>query len=97
MLMLAHRLGKEAYDRLCYQSMQALWESGSMSDKKIRDLEKRVKDLERKLEFFINSFNLSSGDRIADLNERTRQAMEQIANELNVSLFSLFDHSERFK
>ena len=24
-----------------------------MSDKKIRDLEKRVKDLERKLEFFI--------------------------------------------
>ena len=95
--MLAHRLGEEAHDRLRYQNMQALRESGSMSDKKIRDLEKRVKDLERKLEFFINSFNLSSGDRIADLNERTRRAMEQIANELNVPLFSLFDHSERFK
>lgn len=68
-----------------------------MSDKKIRDLEKRVKDLERKLEFFINSFNLSTGDRIADLNERVRQAMEIIADEQQVSLFSLFDSKERFK
>jgi hypothetical protein len=32
MSMLAHGLGKEAYDRLRYQNMQALWESGSMSD-----------------------------------------------------------------
>tara|TARA_B100001142_G_C14179287_1_gene595505 strand:- start:500 stop:706 length:207 start_codon:yes stop_codon:yes gene_type:complete len=68
-----------------------------MSDKKIRDLEKRVKDLERKLEFFINSFNLSTGDRIADLNERVRQAMQLIADEQQVSLFSLFDSKERFK
>ncbi len=68
-----------------------------MTDKKIRDLEKRIKDLERKLEFFINSFNLSTGDRIADLNERVRQAMEIIADEQQVSLFSLFDSKERFK
>lgn len=68
-----------------------------MSEKKIRDLEKRVKDLEHKLEFFINSFNLSTGDRIADLNERVRQAMEIIADEQQVSLFSLFDSKERFK
>ena len=68
-----------------------------MTDKKIRDIEKRVKDLERKLEFFINSFNLSSGDRIADLNERTRQAMEMIADDQGVSLSSLFDSKERFK
>ena len=68
-----------------------------MTDKKIRDLEKRVKDLERKLEFFINSFNLSTGDRIADLNERVRQAMQLIADEQQVSLFSLFDSKERFK
>lgn len=68
-----------------------------MKDKKIRDLEKRVKDLERKLEFFINSFNLSSGDRIADLNERTRQAMEMIAVREGVSLAYLFDSKERFK
>ena len=68
-----------------------------MSDKKIRDLEKRVKDLERKLEFFINSFNLSSGDRIADLNERTREAMQTIADSQNMSLNALFDSRERFK
>jgi len=68
-----------------------------MTDKKIRDLEKRVSDLERKLEFFINSFNLSTGDRIADLNERVRQAMQLIADEQQVSLFSLFDSKERFK
>ena len=68
-----------------------------MKDKKIRDLEKRVKDLERKLEFFINAFNLKSGDRINDLNERVRFAMEHIADELKIPLFSLFDPSERFK
>ena len=68
-----------------------------MSDKKIRDLEKRVKDLERKLEFFINSFNLSSGDRIADLNERVREMAENIANEFQIPLFCLFDSQERFK
>ena len=69
----------------------------NMTDKKIRDLEKRVNDLERKLDFFISAFNLSSGDRIADLNERVRHAMEIIADEQGVSLFSLFDSKERFK
>ena len=58
---------------------------------KIRDLEKRVKDLERKLDFFISAFNLSSGDRIADLNERVREAMQTIADSQNISLNALFD------
>ena len=66
-----------------------------MSDKKIRDLENRVKVLERKLEFFINAFNLSEGDRISDLNERVRDAMESIANHLKVSLYTLYDDKER--
>ena len=68
-----------------------------MTDKKIRDLEKKVKDLERKLDFFISAFNLSSGDRIADLNERVREMAQNIANEFNIPLFTLFDSSERFK
>jgi hypothetical protein len=66
-----------------------------MSDKKIRDLENRVKTLERKLDFFMNANNLSEGDRTADLNERVRDAMESIANRLNVSLYSLYDDKER--
>jgi hypothetical protein len=65
-----------------------------MSDKKIRDLENRVKTLERKLDFFMNANNLSEGDRTADLNERVRDAMESIANRLNVSLYSLYDDKE---
>jgi len=65
-----------------------------MSEKKIRDLENRVKVLERKLEFFINAFNLSEGDRISDLNERVRDAMESIANHLKVSLYTLYDDKE---
>ena len=69
----------------------------NMSDKKIRDLEKRVKALERKLDFFISAFNLSSGDRIADLNERTREAMQTIADSQNIPLNTLFDSKERFK
>ena len=68
-----------------------------MSDKKIKELEKRVKDLERKLDFFISAFNLSSGDRIADLNERVREAMQTIADSQNISLNALFDSRERFK
>tara|TARA_R110000851_G_scaffold205819_1_gene357894 strand:+ start:319 stop:525 length:207 start_codon:yes stop_codon:yes gene_type:complete len=65
-----------------------------MSEKKIRDLENRVKVLERKLEFFINAFNLSEGDRISDLNERVRDAMESIATRLGVSLYALYDDKE---
>ena len=66
-----------------------------MSDKKIRDLEKRVLALERKLDFFMNANNLSEGDRTADLNERVREAMDSIANHLKVSLYSLYDDKER--
>ena len=65
-----------------------------MSEKKIRDLENRVKVLERKLEFFINAFNLSEGDRISDLNERVRDSMESIATRLGVSLYALYDDKE---
>ena len=66
-----------------------------MSEKKIRDLENRVKALERKLDFFMNANNLSEGDRTADLNERVREAMDSIANHLKVSLYSLYDDKER--
>jgi hypothetical protein len=66
-----------------------------MSDKKIRDLENRMTALERKVDFFMNANNLSEGDRTADLNERVRDAMESIANRLNVSLYSLYDDKER--
>ncbi len=66
-----------------------------MSEKKIRDLENRMTALERKLDFFMNANNLSEGDRTADLNERVRDAMESIANRLNVSLYSLYDDKER--
>ena len=66
-----------------------------MTDKKIRDLENRMTALERKLDFFMNANNLSEGDRTADLNERVREAMESIANRLNVSLYSLYDDKER--
>tara|TARA_R110000824_G_scaffold184433_2_gene365391 strand:+ start:446 stop:634 length:189 start_codon:yes stop_codon:yes gene_type:complete len=58
-------------------------------------IEERMKLLERKLDFFITAFNLSDGDRIADLNERVREAMQHIANELEVSLYSLYDDKER--
>ncbi len=66
-----------------------------MSDKKIRDIENRMTALERKLDFFMNANNLSEGDRTADLNDRVRDAMESIANRLNVSLYSLYDDKER--
>ena len=61
----------------------------------VSDLNERMKLLERKLDFFITAFNLSDGDRIADLNERVREAMQHIANELEVSLYSLYDDKER--
>ena len=58
-------------------------------------IEEGMKLLERKLDFVITAFKLSDGDRIADLNERVREAMQHIANELEVSLYSLYDDKER--
>ena len=67
-----------------------------MTAKKIAELEKSVKDLQRKLDFFINSHNLhTTGERISHLNERVRFSMQIIADELKVPLYSLFDDKER--
>jgi|TARA_B110000263_G_C15176570_1_gene449500 hypothetical protein len=67
-----------------------------MTAKKIAELEKSVKDLQRKLDFFINSHNLhTAGERISHLNERVRFSMQIIADELKVPLYSLFDDKER--
>ena len=67
-----------------------------MTAKKIAELEKSVKDLQRKVEFFINSHNLhTTGERISHLHERVRFSMQIIADELKVPLYSLFDDKER--
>ena len=84
-----------------YESLQWLFNclvgiGDLMTAKKIAELEKSVKDLQRKLDFFINSHNLhTAGERISHLNERVRFSMQIIADELKVPLYSLFDDKER--
>jgi hypothetical protein len=43
----------------------------------------------------MNTANLfSNHDRVADLNERIRQAMQIIADDLSLPLSALFEHKE---
>tara|TARA_Y100000356_G_C11244588_1_gene283165 strand:+ start:562 stop:789 length:228 start_codon:yes stop_codon:yes gene_type:complete len=70
-----------------------------MSDE-IKDLKKELTEirseiavLKRSIEtcrFDLDAFR-NQESKINDLNERVRHAMEQISNEFDVSLFSLFD------
>ena len=69
-----------------------------MSDKerRLKKLEEDNKKLRRDLDFIMNSHNLySNHDRIADVNNRVREAMSIIADKLNISLNALFDSMER--
>jgi hypothetical protein len=63
--------------------------------KKITELEQQVQKIRRDLDFIMNAHNLfSNHDRVADLNERTRQAMQIIADDLSLPLSTLFEHKE---
>ena len=71
-----------------------------MVDGEIKALDKRISELKSEIDVLKKDIvNLRSDldpiqnqdAKIADLNERVRFAMEHIADELEVSLFSLFD------
>ena len=70
-----------------------------MSDE-IKELQKQLIELRSEIAVLKDSISKCRSDldvfrnqdvKIADLNERVRFAMEHIADELEVSLFSLFD------
>ena len=63
--------------------------------KKITELEEKVQKIRRDLDFIMNAHNLfSNHDRVSDLNERIRQAMQIIADDLSLPLSALFEHKE---
>ena len=70
-----------------------------MSDE-IKDLKKELTEIRSEIAVLKRSIENCRSDldafrnqesKINDLNERVRHAMEQISNEFDVSLFSLFD------